>query len=135
MVARIFVDKGYNRIRRKSGITDEQLRELADEVIVDPKKGSLGGGVYKKRVDLGDGESAGARTIVFYHHEDKVYFYDGWEKKDVSESGQEIPPDLLKAYKTQSKVYRQQTEEQLATDLKSKDLVEIKPAIPEKKDD
>lgn len=135
MITRIFVEKGYNRDRKKSDITDDQLRELADDIIANPQKGSLGGGVYKRRIELGAGQSGGARTVVFYHQNDKVYFYDGWEKNDVGDSGQEIPPNVLKAYKAQSRVYKEQTDRQLAADIKSKDLVEIKSVIPEKKDD
>lgn len=133
---RIFVDKHYNKDRKKSGISDQDLRDIAADVLAKPTKGTLGGGVYKKRVGLEDsGTSGGARSIVFYHQGDKFYFYDGWEKKDVPKSGPEIPEDLVKAYKVQSKVYKAMTAEQLKAELKSKELVEIPSAKPEKKDD
>lgn len=133
---RIFIEKHYNKDRKKSGITDEDLREIVADVLAKPADGSLGGGVYKKRLGLdASGTSGGARTIVFYHQDNKFYFNDGWEKKDVPKSGPEIPPDLLKAYKVQSKVYKALTNAQLKAELMSRDLVEIPSADPENTDD
>ncbi|HHA1396865.1 TPA: type II toxin-antitoxin system RelE/ParE family toxin [Enterobacter hormaechei subsp. xiangfangensis] len=132
---RIFVDWGYNRKRKKSGITDEQLREIAEELIADPKGGSLGGGVFKKRIALEAGTSGGARTVVAYHQDDRVYFLDGWEKKDVKPGKKEIDDLELRGYKLQSKVVKDFTDEQIKTVLKARIYTELPPAKAEKKDD
>ncbi|NIF23661.1 type II toxin-antitoxin system RelE/ParE family toxin [Candidatus Pantoea multigeneris] len=134
MAVRVFIEKGYNKDRKKSQITDTQLYLLAEDVIANPHRGALGGGVYKRRIELSSGTSGGARTIIFYHHDNNVFYYDGWEKNQVGQSGQEIPPDLLSAYKIQSKVYKNQTVKQRTIDIKSKDLVEIILTKPENTD-
>ncbi|QWT40246.1 type II toxin-antitoxin system RelE/ParE family toxin [Dickeya dadantii] len=74
---RIFVERHYDKTRKKSGITDQQLRDVAAEVVNNPDKGGLGGGVYKKRIATatGQGKSGGARTIIAYHREGKVFFF------------------------------------------------------------
>lgn len=39
---RIFVERHYDKSRRKSGITDQQLRDIAADIIDNPDKGGLG---------------------------------------------------------------------------------------------
>ncbi|MEG3131879.1 type II toxin-antitoxin system RelE/ParE family toxin [Pantoea cypripedii] len=132
---RLFVEWSYNKERKKSGITDFQLRQLVVELLADPKDGSLGGGVYKKRVALQAGTRGGARTIIIYHQGDRVYFLDGWEKKDVPKSGPEIPPNVLNFYKLQSRMFKSKTENQIKTDLENKVYIEMAKAEVEKKYD
>ncbi|MEL0577656.1 type II toxin-antitoxin system RelE/ParE family toxin [Pectobacterium punjabense] len=88
---RIFVESHYNKSRRKSGITDQQLRDIAADIIDHPDKGGLGGGVYKKRVATSMGKRGGARTIVAYHREGKVFFFEGWEKTRYQRVGKKFP--------------------------------------------
>ncbi|MFJ5357265.1 type II toxin-antitoxin system RelE/ParE family toxin [Pectobacterium sp. CHL-2024] len=122
---RIFVERHYNKSRRKSGITDQQLRDIAADIIDYPDKGGLGGGVYKKRVATSLGKRGGARTIVAYHREGKVFFFEGWEKNTVSMRGKEIPDDVLAAFKIASTVFKNKSNADLETDLKNKELVEV----------
>lgn len=128
---RIFLEKAYNKDRKKSRITDKQLRELADAVKADPKKGALGGGVIKRRIALGAGSSGGARAIIVFHLGDKIFFLDGWDKNTVSKSGPEIPEPLLKFYKLQSGMINAYTDEQLKTVIEKGLFVELPPADAE----
>lgn len=104
-------------------------------VITDTKEGSLGGGIYKKRISLEAGTRGGARTIVAYHHENKVYFIDGWEKKDVPKGEKEIPDNVLKAFRAQSKVLKEYCESQINTAVAHGIYIELPPMKVEKKDD
>ncbi|MCA7014887.1 type II toxin-antitoxin system RelE/ParE family toxin [Dickeya dadantii] len=125
---RIFVERHYDKTRKKSGITDQQLRDVAAEVVNNPDKGGLGGGVYKKRIATatGQGKSGGARTIIAYHREGKVFFFEGWEKNTVSKSGKEIPDDVLDAFKIASTVFKNKSDADIEIDLKNKELIEVK---------
>ncbi|TKY83844.1 type II toxin-antitoxin system RelE/ParE family toxin [Pectobacterium polonicum] len=122
---RIFVARHYDKSRRKSGITDRQLRDIATDIIDHPDKGGLGGGVYKKRIATGLGKRGGARTIVAYHRAGNVFFFEGWEKNTVSTRGKEIPDDVLAAFKIASTVFKNKSDADLEIDLKNKELVEV----------
>ncbi|WP_161547056.1 type II toxin-antitoxin system RelE/ParE family toxin [Pectobacterium parvum] len=61
---RIFVECHYDKSHRKSGITDQQLRDIAVDIIDHPDKGGLGGGVYKKREATSLGKRGGAWLII-----------------------------------------------------------------------
>ena len=116
---------GLQQRQKKSGISDDQLYAIAAELIADPKDGSLGGGVFKKRIAMAAGTRSGARTVVAWHQGDKVYFLDGWEKKDVPKSGSEIPDTLLRFYKLQSKIAKSYTEQQLKIAIKNRIYSEL----------
>jgi hypothetical protein len=87
---RLFVEWSYNKERKKSGITDFQLRQLAVELLADPKDGSLGGGVYKKRVALQAGTRGGARTIII--KEIRFISLTGGRKRMFPKVGLKSPP-------------------------------------------
>ena len=116
---------GLQQRQKKSGISDDQLYAIAAELIADPKDGSLGGGVFKKRIALDAGTRGGARTVVAWHQADKVYFLDGWEKRAVPKSGPEISEMLLRFYKLQSKVAKSYTEQQLKAAIKNRIYSEL----------
>lgn len=122
---RIFVEWSYNKKRKKSKISDDDLRSVAAELIEEIKNGStkaaLGGGIFKKR--LGDEDSA--RTIVAYHHGDKLYFIDGWEKKEIPKNKREIDDSDLKVFRQISKAAKAYTAEQVEKLEKNRIYVEL----------
>lgn len=122
---KLYVTKVYDREVRSAGITDHELCELAKEIVQDPKKGSLGGGVYKKRVAKNQGKSGGSRVIIAYHFSDRMFFYSGWEKKDVPKKGKEIPPDLERKLKQFSEFFRSLTDVQLENEVKRGNFREV----------
>ena len=80
---RVFKTRLFDRWASREGVTDEALLTAVDEIergLVDAR---LGGHLVKKRVAIGSrGKRAGVRTILAYKQGDRVFFLDGFAKKD-----------------------------------------------------
>ena len=80
---RVFKTRLFDRWASREGVTDEALLTAVDEIergLVDAR---LGGHLVKKRVAIGGrGKRAGVRTILAYKQGDRVFFLDGFAKKD-----------------------------------------------------
>ena len=91
---RVFKLRLFSRWALQEGVTDEALLTAVDEIergLVDAR---LGGHLVKKRVAVGGrGKRAGARTILAYKRGDRVFFLDGFAKKDKDNVGMK---ELLK---------------------------------------
>lgn len=80
----IYKTKVFNRIATKDvEISDEALKEAAEEMNKGLFDANLGGNVYKKRIALnGRGKSSGARTILCYKSGEKIFFMYAFAKND-----------------------------------------------------
>ena len=91
---RVFKTRPFDKWASSEGVTDEALLEAVDEIergLVDAR---LGGHLVKKRVAVGGrGKRAGVRTILAYKRGDRVFFLDGFAKKDKDNVGRK---ELLK---------------------------------------
>ena len=80
---RVFKLRPFSRWALQEGVTDEALLTAVDEIergLVDAR---LSGHLVKKRVAVGGrGKRAGVRTILAYKQGDRVFFLDGFAKKD-----------------------------------------------------
>lgn len=95
----IYIHKRVDKEFTKLGITDTDLCTAAAEVMQGIFEANLGGGVIKKRVALNQGKSGGARSIIFFKANKKLFFYDGWGKDGSKKGAKEIEDDELLAYK------------------------------------
>lgn len=69
--------KYFAKWAARQGITDQTLR-LAEQNLFEA---DLGHHLFKKRIALqGRGKSGGARTILFYQHDQKLIFCFGFNK-------------------------------------------------------
>jgi hypothetical protein len=81
---RIFKTKRFNKIVTKEiEISDEELKIAAKEMNSGLFDANLGGNIFKKRIALeGRGKSGGARTIVCFKKDDKIFFLYAFAKND-----------------------------------------------------
>lgn len=121
---RIFKTKEFNKIVTKEvEISDEALKIAAKEMSSGLFDANLGGNIYKKRIAIdGRGKSSGARTILCFKEDEKVFFMHAFAKNDKEnitslerEYLKEVADDLLKL-----------SDEKIKIALKQGDLLEIK---------
>lgn len=87
---RIFKNKWFDRFARKAGISDADLKAIADDLEKGIWDANYGGDVYKKRIARkGKGKSNGYRAIIIFKKENRTYFsyaFPKTEKSDISDS-------------------------------------------------
>jgi hypothetical protein len=119
---RLFKNTWFNRFAKKEGITDDELREAANQLEAGKADADLGGGVYKVRLARpGEGKSGGYRVIVFFKSEERTFYVYGFAKADRAN----INSKELKAYKEASREYFLMTVEQLEKRIRSGQLIEL----------
>jgi hypothetical protein len=110
---RIFKNKWFSRFAQKEGITDDQLKDIVNDLEKGLWDADLGSGVYKKRVArLGEGKSGGYRTIVFFRSGERTFFqyaYPKSKRDNISEeelsSFKKTAKDLFKLDNVQLKSF------------------------------
>ena len=81
----IFTSRGFSRLEVASELSDTDLITAVAEMNAGLWDANLGGQVYKKRVALtGRGKRGGARTLVAFKQNDKVFFIYGFAKNQRS---------------------------------------------------
>ena len=115
-------NKFFARWARKNGISDKVLNEAIAEFESGLFEASLGNHLFKKRIALaGKGKSGGTRTILFYQKGKKLVFCFGFEKSkqgNLADSEEKLLQKL-------SDMYQNTTEEELLSDIKYGDLIQI----------
>lgn len=85
----VYKNKFFARFAGKAGIPDADLwkaARLANDGVIDA---DLGGGVIKQRIArTGQGKSGGSRSIILFKKDDRAVFIYGFEKRDVTNIGQ-----------------------------------------------
>jgi len=82
-MSRAFKTRSFNRWLRKSGLSDEALRQATQEMGRGLIDADLGGHVVKKRVALpGRGKRGSTRTLVGTNFKDRWFFLYGFEKNE-----------------------------------------------------
>jgi len=119
---RVFKNTWFTRFARKEGISDEELRDIVDQLEAGQPDANLGGDVYKVRLSRsGEGKSGGYRVIVFFRSGNRTIFVYGFTKSDRAN----IDQGELRAFKNDAKYQLALTDEQLKAWLENKTLVEV----------
>jgi hypothetical protein len=119
---RIFKTTWFTRFAGKEGITDDELREMVNQLETGQAEADLGSGVYKVRVARpGESKASGYRVIVFFRSEERTFFVYGFAKSDRDN----IDQGELREFKKKAKVDFSLSEEQIRDRLRDKTLIEI----------
>ena len=119
---RIFKNTWFSRFAVKEGITDDELKEIVNQLEAGQADVDLGGGVYKMRTARpGEGKSSGYRVIVFFKSEERAFFIYSFAKSDK----ENIDQGELRAFKADAKVNFALTDEQIKDRLRKGTLIEV----------
>ena len=119
---RIFKNTWFTRFADRESITDDELREMANQLEEGKAEANLGGGVYKVRVARsGEGKAGGYRVIVFFRSEERTFFEYGFAKSDRDNINEED----LRVYKKKAKKVFSLTDEQIRDRLKNRIFIEV----------
>ncbi len=119
---RIFKMKGFQQWAIKEGLTDDALLSAVYEMKDGLMDANLGGSVYKKRVALqGRGKRGGARTLVAFKREDKIFFIYGFAKNRQSN----VKENELKALKLLATQLLSYTDTALTIAKNKNELIEV----------
>ena len=119
----VFSTKEFARFARKAGLAGDALLVAADEVASGRYEGSLGGGVFKKRIARrGQGKSGGFRTIVLFELEQHCFFAHGFAKNEKAN----VSNAELKALKRLARLLLGYSEGELNVALGAGELIEVK---------
>lgn len=119
VTVKIYVTDDFEKLIRKAKLNDEIVVKMAKELNDGLYDGELQNGtLYKKRIPSpGQGKRESNRSIVAIQKDDRIFFIDGWRKKDVPKKGKEIPDDLLEMYKLLSDSFRSFTDAQIEQNI------------------
>jgi len=102
--------KEFARAARRSGVTDDALREAVGRAEAGKIDADLGGGLIKQRVARPDeGRSGGFRTIIAYRRGKRAIFMHLFAKARQSNIG----PAELETYQKLAKAYQALDDTQL----------------------
>ena len=119
---RIFKNTWFNRFADREGITDNELREAANQLEAGKADANLGGGVYKVRIARhGEGKASGYRVIVFFRSKERTFFVYGFAKSDRDN----IDKGDLRVFKERAKDAFASTDEEIRDRLRKRILIEV----------
>jgi hypothetical protein len=120
---RAFSTKQFDSWAKREGLTELVLAQAVREITNGLLGDNLGGYVYKKRIKLpGRGKSGGARTLIAYRANEKVFFTFGFAKNER----ENIDSNELKAIKALAAELLAYTNDQLEDAIEAGALKEIK---------
>ena len=109
---RIFKTKWFTRFAKKEGITDSTLKKEAEKIANGETGDNLGSYVYKLRLARsGAGKSGGYRVILFFRHNDRLFFAYAYAKSNM----ENIDSKELMHIKRLAKKYINYTGQQVET--------------------
>ena len=119
---RVFKNTWFTRFADKEDITDDELREMVNQLEAGQVGANLGGGVYKIRVARsGEGKSGGYRVIVFFRSEERTFYEYGFAKSDRAN----ISRKELKLLKETAKEYFYMSPDQLREWIERGKFIEL----------
>lgn len=119
---RVFKTKYFNKWAKKIRLTDVNLVNASNEIQNGLVDADLGFRLYKKRVAVGSkGKSGGARLILAYEQDDKVFFLYGFEKNQR----ENIAANELKQLKIIGDKLIKLNSSQIQAALKAGELIEL----------
>ena len=121
-MVRIFTTKTFDRWFRKTGLTDEALRNAVAEMAEGLVDADLGAGVFKKRIAIaGRGKRSGARTLVASNLGDRWFFLFGFEKNERAN----VSDQELKVLQIMGQIFLAYNPAEISTALREGQLKEI----------
>ncbi len=125
---KIYITDEFENLMRKANIDDMVVVKVAKELNSGLHDGELQRGkLYKKRIpSKGQGKRESNRSIVVIQKDNRLFFIDGWRKKDVPKKGKEIPDKLLEVYKLLGDRFCCFTSEQVRQSISEGLLREVK---------
>ena len=120
---RIFKNTWFARFASKEGISDNELKEIVENVLETRQaEVNLGGGVYKVRLARpGEGKSGGYRVIVFFLTRERTFYRYCFAKSEQDN----INRDELKIMKKLAKEFFRQSDKQINKQIINGTLLEI----------
>jgi hypothetical protein len=119
---RIFKNPWFSRFAAKEGITDDELKDMVNQLEAGQADADLGGDVYKVRVARpGAGKSGGYRVIVFFRNGERTFYVYGFAKSDRANISQKE----LKDHKELARIYFAMTETEIKTAIEAGKFSEV----------
>jgi len=119
---RIFKNKWFHRFANKEGITDNELKEIVEQLENGQFYADLGGGVYKMELARkGEGKHGGYRSIVIFKSEFRTFFIYGFPKSERDN----INDRELRVFKGKAKDNLSFSDEQISQLLKNGIFIEV----------
>ena len=120
---RIFKTKWFTRFARQEGISDTTLRKEVEKIANGETGDNLGGYVYKMRLARsGAGKSGGYRVILFFKHNDRLFFDYAYAKSQRDNIG----ADELRDFKGLAKKFVNYSDQQLAVAIQTGEIKEVR---------
>lgn len=83
MILKIYMVKAFQKWFRKQCVDNDTLFKVVQEIQDGLVDADLGNFLYKKRISIsGRGKRAGARILVAYKENDKIFFLHGFAKNE-----------------------------------------------------
>jgi hypothetical protein len=119
---RVFKNTWFTRYAGKAGISDNELREAANQLEAGQADANLGGDVYKIRIARpGKGKAGGYRVIVLFRSKERTFYVYGFAKSERAN----ISEKELRNMKRAAKKYFSMTSDQLTERVKNGQLIEL----------
>ncbi len=125
---KIYITDEFEKLMSRASFDDAVVVKAAKELNSGLHDGELQRGkLYKKRIaSKGQGKRESNRSIVVVQKDNRLFFIDGWRKKDVPKKGKEIPDKLLEAYKLLGNSFCNFTHENIEQSISEGLLREVK---------
>jgi hypothetical protein len=116
---KIYVTDEFEKLMHKAKLDDDVIVKVANELNNGLHDGELqSGSLYKKRIPSpGQGKRESNRSVIAIQKGDRLFFIDGWRKKDVPKKGKEIPDKLMETYKLIGDSFLSFTDEQIKQNI------------------
>lgn len=116
---KIYVTDEFEKLMHKAKLDDDVIVKVANELNNGLHDGELqSGSLYKKRIPSpGQGKRESNRSVIAIQKGDRLFFIDGWRKKDVPKKGKEIPDKLMETYKLIGDSFLRFTDEQIEQNI------------------
>nr|WP_281277014.1 type II toxin-antitoxin system RelE/ParE family toxin [Shewanella canadensis] len=115
----MYVTDEFEKLMHKAKLDDDVIVKVANELNNGLHDGELqSGSLYKKRIPSpGQGKRESNRSVIAIQKGDRLFFIDGWRKKDVPKKGKEIPDKLMETYKLIGDSFLSFTDEQIEQNI------------------
>lgn len=119
IIVKIYVTDEFEKLMHKAKLDDDVIVKVANELNDGLHDGELqSGSLYKKRIPSpGQGKRESNRSVIAIKRGDRLFFVDGWRKKDVPKKGKEIPYKLMETYKLIGDSFLRFTDEQIKQNI------------------